>query len=476
MSIAEAVGPILFARRCDRSLYHLSALMVLQPGAPPALYPMGGKNALPIELASICGRVIWRYDFVLPATDRAFYVLDGVRYAVTADLAEDARIAYVSCNGQATADDERDLDERNHMWRRLADEHERAPFSLMLHGGDQLYADEVVEAHPALKAWANSDEEEMSAHLFTSELEAAAEAYFFHRYADLYAQPGIAFLLARVPSLMMWDDHDIIDGWGSHDVAMLDSPVGQGLFQVARRMFLFFQMASSEQAPDPRLQNGGRTLSVASSFPGFDIIAPDLRSERRPDGILGPEGRLAVTRAFAGSSNGSRLFLMSSVPLLGPRLSFIESFIGIVPRLRRYEDDLRDQWQSRTHREEWRRFLLMLERTVAEKGGDVTVLSGEIHLATRGEMPFADGGCLRQLVASGIAHDPPPRLYARALGWLAWLGEDPLQGRPIRMRPLPGQRRIYAAERNYLVLERQGQQWTASWELEGSGRTPALDI
>ena len=183
-----------------------------------------------------------------------------------------------------------------------------------------------------------------------------------------------------------------------------------------------------------------------------------------------------MTRAFAGSKNGNRLFLMSSVPLLGPRLSWIESFIGVVPYFRRYEDDLRDQWQSRTHREEWRRFLLMLERTVAEKGGDVTVLSGEIHLATRGEMPFADGGCLRQLVASGIAHDPPPRLYARALGWLARLGEDPLQGRPIRMKPLPGQRRIYAAERNYLVLERQGQRWTASWELEGSGRTPALDI
>ena len=44
------------------------------------------------------------------------------------------------------------------------------------------------------------------------------------------------------------------------------------------------------------------------------------------------------------------------------------------------------------------------------------------------------------------------------------------------MRRLPGQRRIYAAERNYLVLERHEGRWQASWELEDSGRTPALAI
>jgi hypothetical protein len=167
---------------------------------------------------------------------------------------------------------------------------------------------------------------------------------------------------------------------------------------------------------------------------------------------------------------------MSSVPLLGPRLSWIEALIGIVPRLRGYEDDLRDQWQSRAHRQEWREMLLLMEKR-AEAGGDApTVLSGEIHLATRGEMTLPNGRVMHQLVASGIAHPPPPQLYARALGWLAALGEAPLPGRPIRLKPLPGQPRIYVAERNYLVLERRNGRWSASWELEDSGRTPPVAI
>ena len=478
MTVPDMVGPILLARRCDRSLYYLSALLVAQPGEPPALKPMGATPVEPIELASICGRVVLRYDFTLPASDRAFYRLDGIRYPVRAGLIEDTRIAYVSCNGQEHADSERKLDERNVMWRRLRDEHERDAFGLMLHGGDQLYADEVLNAHPVFRAWMNSDDDDKGRHEFTDEALSAAEAYLFKRYVGLYAQPDPAHLFARVPSVMMWDDHDIIDGWGSHAEAMTDSAVGQGLFRAARRMFMLFQMAVTDDHPLAPPPNGSRTLGFAASFPGFDVIAPDLRSERRPDRVMGQDGWLVVTKALAHRRpEVERLFLMSSVPLLGPRLSWIENLIGFVPKLRRYEDDLRDQWQSHAHREEWKRFLALLEQTMSEKDGVLTVLSGEIHLATRAEMRFANGaGTLGQLVASGIAHRAPPKLYAQALGWLATFGEHPLPGRPIRMRKLPGQPRIYTAERNYLVLERQQGQWQASWELEESGRTPVLSI
>ena len=86
--------------------------------------------------------------------------------------------------------------------------------------------------------------------------------------------------------------------------------------------------------------------------------------------------------------------------------------------------------------------------------GALTILSDEIHLASQAEMHMLCGTTMRRLVASGIAHPPPPKIYARALGRLAALGEDPLPGRPIRLKPLAGKRRIYAAEHNYLVLER----------------------
>ena len=147
----------------------------------------------------------------------------------------------------------------------------------------------------------------------------------------------------------------------------------------------------------------------------------------------------------------------------------------LTPWMERYETDLRDQWQSRTHRAEWQRFLARLAQTHARDGTSVTIISGEIHLATRATLDVPPAP-MHQLVASGIAHPPPPELYARALGALARLGESPLPGHPIRLHPLPGRKTIYSAQRNYLVIERRAGDWHAWWELEEDGATPALQI
>ena len=167
---------------------------------------------------------------------------------------------------------------------------------------------------------------------------------------------------------------------------------------------------------------------------------------------------------------------MSSVPLLGPRLSLLEAAMVAVPRMQKYEDDLRDQWQSRAHRDEWRRMLRLVRDMARADHQDVVAISGEIHLATRATMDLGDGLHLHQLVASGITHRAPPKAWANVLGSLSRLGESPLPDHPIRIACLPGQRTRYVAERNYLTLERQDDSWRAWWELEASGTTPALAI
>ena len=49
-----------------------------------------------------------------------------------------------------------------------------------------------------------------------------------------------------------------------------------------------------------------------------------------------------------------------------------------------------------------------------------------------------------------------------------------LLGRVPVQWPLPGQRHRYIAQRNFLVLDRRKGAWQAAWDLEDSGRTPAL--
>lgn len=464
--------PILFLRAATAERVDLAVLSIARGDAAPGPVQTELGTFDPAPLVRCAGQVAWRHDIALPARSDAWYAFGGDRYAVNADFVGDLRLAYASCNGQEHGDAARDDAERNAMWHRLAEQNRDRPYQLLLHGGDQIYADELVNAHPASAGWpfdlpaALEDPDGVREALFA--------AYFDH-YARQYSAPDFADLAARVPSLAMWDDHDISDGWGSLPQEILESPVGRILFEVARAAFLLFQFGCGPgEVPAICPDRTGRSLSFVVPLPGLTIIAPDLRSERQPERVMGAQGWEVLTGAL-DAVNGAHVLLMSSVPALGPRLSILERLIPFVPKLRHYEDDLRDQWQSRAHRAEWQRFLSKALAVHDRADCAVTVLSGEIHLATHATMAGASGA-LHQLVASGIAHPAPPRAYARGLGALASLGEAPLKGHAIRISGVPGYGSRYAAERNYLVLERRARAWSALWELEGSGRSERLAI
>ena len=68
--------------------------------------------------------------------------------------AEMPRIAYTACNGTEDEDvfSQQNLP-RNARWGHLNGLHRTQPFHLLLHGGDQLYADALWKECPSLKAW-----------------------------------------------------------------------------------------------------------------------------------------------------------------------------------------------------------------------------------------------------------------------------------------------------------------------------------
>jgi len=472
---ARNIGPILFFRGLSEGRVQLAAL-VIQCGTnqPPSVRDDHGP--VTPELLATSGDInVLRFLFSLPARSGAAYRYNGARYALNGDFHGDLRLAFVACNGQERGDLVRAPATRNALWRRLGSEHARAPFQLLLHGGDQIYADEMLDAHPVAQDWIHNRDLSPPDTGTLAILEQRLREDLFRRYAALYAQNEPAWLMARVPSLCIWDDHDICDGWGSLHPEQLDSPVGQSVFRVARECFLLFQQACSPDAlPPASLDASGTSLSWAVRTPGLAIVAPDLRSERRPDRVMGPKGHAALRKALS-TTKGERILVLSSVPALGPRLSWIERMMLWMPKLQKYEDDLRDQWQSRAHRVEWQSFLRDLLQVHGAPQAAVTILSGEIHLATRGTLDTA-AGPIHQLVSSGIAHPPPPETYARALGWLARFGQSPLPQHRLRLHGLPGQDTVYTAERNFLVLERQRTGWSAYWELEQSGRTPPLAL
>lgn len=467
------IGPILFLDRADDARVHLAALFISPRGEQPAPVTAEGREAPAEKLAEYRAHAVHRARFTLPQGP-AEYRWNGQAYPVHADLRHDARLGYLSCNGEETGDMDREGSERNVMWARLRAEHAQAPFALLMHGGDQVYADEVTQGHPLTGQWPD-DIAQTPPPAELEDLRQHLRERFLERYAALYAAPDFAWLGARVPSLMQWDDHDICDGWGSLPDEVMHSAIGRTLFAAAREACLIFQAAAVDGDLPPRFADPqGNHLGWAIRAPGLRILAPDLRSERDRHRIMGPGG-WGFMQGQVPLDPGEQCLVMSSVPLLGPRLSLLEALMMVVPRMQKYEDDLRDQWQSHAHRAEWRRMLeLMVE--LGRAGRDVVAISGEIHLATRASMALDDGRVLHQLVASGIAHRPPPRSWARFLGLLASLGEAPLAGRPVRVARIPGQKARYVAQRNYLTLARRGGGWLASWRLEDSGASPELRL
>ncbi len=469
------VGPILFVDEVTGGALHLSALIVTEKGETPPPVEIGPDRIEAIRLAEYARHIVWRARFSLPADRPSTYAWNGQEFDVAGDFTGDLCFAYISCNGEEVGDMEREGSERNAMWARLRNEHRRRPLALMLHGGDQLYADEVTHGHSLSHDWPQSVPAAPS-RAELADLRQHLRERFLDRYVALYSAPQFAWLAARVPSLMQWDDHDICDGWGSLHRSRTNSQVGQTLFSVARESFLIFQQAATDGDLPARFADPtGRHLGWTVRASGLRILAPDLRSERTRRDIMGPGGWNMMQTEAARDMPG-HTFLMSSVPLLGPRLSLLEAVMVALPRMQKYEDDLRDQWQSRSHRAEWQRLLELVRDMAQRDGHDVTALSGEIHLATRATMELDDGLRLHQLVASGIAHRAPTTAWARLLGALAWLGEDPLPGHPIRIGRLPGQRSRYVAERNYLLVARSGAAWDARWDLEASGMTDPLPV
>ena len=467
------LGPILHLQGADEAL-SLSAIVVApadQP--PPPLVAEGG--AVDFDAVDRIGELaIWRAAFTAPLDCAWSYEALGERYDVAGGWHGDLRFAFASCNGEEHGDLEREGSERNAMWARLVDHHRAKPFHLLIHGGDQVYADEATDGHDLSDGWPDRLPKDPG-RADLADLREHLRRGFFERYLAHMRSPEYAWLSARVPSVAQWDDHDICDGWGSLRRSATYSPVGQALFGVAHEMALPFQHGVAKGALTPRFEDAAAThLGWTIDLPGLRLLAPDLRSERTRRQVMG-EGGWRLMQAAAQGAQPDRTFLLSSVPLLGPRLSILEALMVAVPSMQNYEDDLRDQWQSRAHRAEWRRMLTHLSDMAQSPGAHVTALSGEIHLATRAEMAL-ESGVLHQLVASGVAHRPPPRAWARALGALSWLGEDPIPERPVKIRRIPGQSGRYVAERNTLILTREEGAWAAAWDFEFSGVSPKLPL
>lgn len=218
----------------------------------------------------------------------------------------------ISCN----------LAETDGTWQQLGDFVERAQPSFLLMMGDQVYMDDdkpdIFEDH------LDSDP--------ATRRKAMAEKYHAN-----WSRATVAKVLANVPTYMVWDDHDIRDGWGSSagDSPTLAAlhPRGAKIFQKtnayfedARDVYWHFQGCHNPQRGDYR--DPALPGVPDPAFPNY-IDAPPPHGQRLAMPFVFRCGRLMV---LVLDSRGERDVFRKQYPILGAQQwQFIDEVLDRLP-------------------------------------------------------------------------------------------------------------------------------------------------
>ncbi|KAK4547276.1 hypothetical protein LTR36_000931 [Oleoguttula mirabilis] len=272
-------GPLLNYRRMSGEhtgspVWHGSVLLVTTPGQIPerlrlsCVGPVAGSDMTNGHSAStdrtFSGeklyedprKAFWRFEMDLPFQEDESaweYIVPGMVPAhgdrpsitrpkrfVVPSKHESMRIMFHSCNGFSVGTDE-EAWSGPALWNDVLRVHEQQPFHVMIGGGDQIYNDGVRVDGP-LRAWTDiANPKKRRDHLFNEELRAKCDEYYFQNYTRWYSTEPFASANGQIPQLNIWDDHDIIDGFGSYTDHFMNCPVFRGIGGVAHKYYMLFQ-------------------------------------------------------------------------------------------------------------------------------------------------------------------------------------------------------------------------------------------
>ncbi|MCP5364807.1 MAG: alkaline phosphatase family protein [Hyphomicrobiales bacterium] len=485
--MAIACGPVVGFRGQTGDTWHLVVSVAVDDQQPPQnlSYRPAGDGATaqvePIRLGALAHLTFFAYGFDIQLQPDAgiveYELADGPRRGrfTVPGRGQDPRVAYASCNGLSNPGELRKLGDKNILWRDLLDKHAEQPFHLLLMGGDQIYADQIWQSVRSLRQLS----EQSHARRLRSKPSATTlrqiERFYADTYSERWTEPAVSQALASIPSVMMWDDHDIFDGWGSYSAEQQDSPTFRAIFDAARRAFVLFQLQTDPLHPAwPVLENQSG-LSSFRRAGQVGLLVLDLRSERTQAQVVAPDTWNVVFSTLDQERDLRHLIVMSSIPVLHPSMSFVERAFQLIPGQQDLEDDLHDQWLSRGHKAERLRLIHRLFEFAEAQGTRVTILSGDVHVAATGVIEssrrptnWLNANVINQITSSAIVHPPPPRILRYFLERIGDETEEIDRGIQGQMMTFPSTNFRFIASRNWLSLDfDETERIWVNWFVEG---------
>eukprot|EP01120_Amphizonella_sp_Union-15-10_P005758 TRINITY_DN1749_c0_g1_i4.p1 TRINITY_DN1749_c0_g1~~TRINITY_DN1749_c0_g1_i4.p1 ORF type:complete len:695 (+),score=137.31 TRINITY_DN1749_c0_g1_i4:55-2139(+) len=433
---------------------------------------------------------VLRYDLTIQQTDNE----QTVTYQFSGDqeysfrvpgLNQPPRFAYVSC---AAAESELDLRSDN-LWLHMKT---IEPNHLLIHGGDQVYTDLphpfIWTMIPRFAGYVATGLKTLfdTSKPFTPELDVDVDDFYFHMYRRFWSQQSVRHILASTPSIMMWDDHEIFDGYGSFYDEVQFSDTFKGVFKIAQKYFSVFQLGSTLESPSSTTIPNQDALSQEYYLNKVAILSLDMRTERNRNQILSPKSWEAVQTSLNNLLNSDihHLFVLSGVPVLYDNFELVSQLIA--GHNFDIEDDLTDHWAHPTHVKELELFVTKLFDFAATKKIRVSILSGDVHAGcmavivddNRAKQPDHDNSCvINNLTSSAIGSMSLPRVFASLLdtqitltpfkycvGQNIHAGLHKFKFGLTSLTPPT----YHLASRNFLTMKfEQDHSLTATWHVEG---------
>ncbi|KIJ16745.1 hypothetical protein PAXINDRAFT_180062 [Paxillus involutus ATCC 200175] len=381
-----------------------------------------GKNELCIKYSINNGMQL---SFYVPACD------------------QNMRWATYSCNGFSAGVNQDDFRGPGYksgydpMWIDLLREHTKAPFHVLVGGGDQLYCDSLCR-EPEMQDWVQQAKpSSKKTYPLTSEIAECIDRFFFNHYCASFRNGAFARANSSIPMLNMCDDHGgcgtlifvlvlaklTVSGGRLDPDDLQCSPVFKAIGVRGYFFYLLFQCfinpyidgLDDRSHPFKSLILGSQGPYVglpSHSFlaymgPQVRILMLDCRAERKKDTVCSDEEYRKVMDAISQLPHlVEHVVVQLGIPIAYPRMVFLETALdsklnpltalarsgqlGLTGFVNKFNaeaellDDLNDHWTAKSHKKERNLFIQQLQGISRMKRVRISFLSGDVHCAAVG--------------------------------------------------------------------------------------------
>lgn len=295
-----------------------------------------------------------------------------------------------------------------HLWNDFARELKRESARFVIGAGDQVYVDGNKKVN--IWRWLEKVRD-------LKPTNGDMVSWYRDIYRGYWGFPKLQEVYQSYPNYMMWDDHEIMDGWGSYNKKELSQKLDTAFrwedvsdnFNLADRMFTAAKQVYMEYEHSHNPPTKNKVWDYQFKGCGADFFVLDMRGHRTVSKILGKDQHARLYKWLESlkeqKKNPLPIFIVSPVPVV--HLKDIAMNIADWAVLFGTRDDVRDHWEHKSHTNELNLFLEASFSTADKLSRPLVFLSGDVHVGLIAKISSRSYPKVKayQVTSSGISYE-----------------------------------------------------------------------